>query len=170
MPIIPGEVCIGSATFFSFVAVLLLIFTHVGQLNTSTIPRGISMVKMNVSGFGDALSQSHAGDSAAGLYTTNATAPLEEGDGLRQIYAWGFYSHCAYVAPEQGICSNKSQPNLFQPFDTMVADAPAKFHTVTQFIVPNSGFTDSSFLGSLSRGAYWLCFIGSILAALAMIL
>jgi len=93
--------------------------------------------------------------SAQGLYTTNATAPLEEGQGLRQIYAWGFYSHCAYVAPEQGICSNKSQPSPFQPFDTVVADAPAKFHTVAELLFNSGLLILVSWITFPS--AYWLC-------------
>jgi len=167
MAVIRGELCIGVATFLSFVSLVLLIFVHVSQLNTTTIPRGLAMMKMNTSQYGNALFIAET-DPVDGLYASNATAPLQKGAGLRQLYAWGFYSYCAYTAPEQGICSNTTIGHKVLPFDTMLADVPAMFQAETKFIIHPSSFTDGGFLGSLSRGGYYLCLIGTVLTALSM--
>jgi len=169
MPVIRGEVCIGVATFLSFVSLVLLIFVHVSQLNTTTIPRGIAMVKMNVSQYGNGIFIAQS-DPVDGLYTQNATAPLQQEAGLRQLYAWGFYSYCAYTAPDQGICSNTTIGHKVLPFETMLADVPFRYQTETEFIVPSSTFKDGGFLGSLSRGGYYLCLVGTVLTALSMII
>lgn len=168
MPVIRGEVCIGVGTFLSFVSLVLLIFVHISQLNTSTIPRGIAMIKMNVSEFGNALFVAES-DPVDGLYTTNATIPLQQKSGLRQLYAWGLYSYCAYTTADQGICSKTTIGHRVLPFDTMLSDVPVKFQAVANFIISPSPFTNSGFLGSLSRGGYYLCLIGTILTALAML-
>jgi len=167
MAVIRGEVCIGVATFLSFVSLVLLIFVHVSQLNDTTIPRGIAMVKMNASQYGNALFIAQS-DPVDGLYTQNASAPLQQEAGLRQLYAWGFYSYCAYTSPEQGICSNTTIGHKFLPFDTLLADVPARYQAETKFIITPTSFTDSRFLGSLSRGGYYLGLIGTVLTALAM--
>jgi len=168
MAVIRGEVCIGVATFLSFVSLVLLIFVHVSQLNTTTIPRGIAMLKMNASQYGNALFIAQS-DPVDGLYTENASAPLQQDAGLRQLYAWGLYSYCAYTAPEQGICSNTSIGHKVLPFDALLADVPVRYQAETKFIISPSSFTDGGFLGSLSRGGYYLCLIGTILTALSML-
>jgi len=169
MPIIRGEFCIGLATFFSFVSVVLLIFTHVGQINTSTIPRSISMVNLNASQYGQALFAAQS-DPVDGLYTENATATLRTQAGLRQLYAWGFFSYCAYTEPRQGICSNNTVGNSFEPFDTIVADVPVRYQAETMFIIPQGPFTNTGFLASLSRAGFYLCLVATVLAATAMLL
>jgi len=107
-------------------------------------------------------------DLPTGLYTTNVSAPLGDDAGLRQLYAWGFYDFCAYTDPIHGICSNNSVGHTFRPFDTLLADVPPKFKVQTQFVIPSTSFNNSVLLASLSRSAYFLCLIATILAALAM--
>ncbi|EJD04269.1 uncharacterized protein FOMMEDRAFT_140274 [Fomitiporia mediterranea MF3/22] len=163
-----GELCIGAATVLSFVSVLLIIFAHVGQINTSTVPRGLSMVNVNMSAYGDAL-QSATGDPVEGLYATNATAPLGQGQGLRQLYKFGLYSFCGYMNGTQGICSNHTTALQLQPYDAVLADMPTKFPSLTRAFVPDIyTFTNSHYLGEFSRAAYYLLLLGSICAALAM--
>ncbi|KAF8213504.1 hypothetical protein K438DRAFT_2009685 [Mycena galopus ATCC 62051] len=119
-----GEFCVGAASILSFVSLLLLIFVHVSQINTSTVPRGISLVKINVSAYGDALHQAIV-DPVDGLYTTNASAPFESGAGLRQFYLFGLYAHCGYINSTEGTCTNKSIQNQFTPYAALTSDMPA---------------------------------------------
>ncbi|KAH8120520.1 actin cortical patch SUR7/pH-response regulator pali [Phellopilus nigrolimitatus] len=164
-----GELCIGAATFLSLVSVILLIFAHVGQINTATVPRGLAMLKVNMSSYGAAL-QNAIGDPVEGLYSSNATAPLGEKEGLRQLYQFGLYSYCAYVDKAQGLCSNTSAAFQLQPYDIVLSDMAANYSGLTRGFVPGDlTFTNSHYLAEFSRAGYYLLLIGSICAALAMI-
>ncbi|EMD41639.1 hypothetical protein CERSUDRAFT_110215 [Gelatoporia subvermispora B] len=165
-----GEVCLGAASVLSFVSVLLLIFTHVGQINTSTVPRGVYLVRVDMSGYGQGLAGA-LGDPIQGLYTTNASAPLQQQAGLRDTYDFGLYSYCAYVsASGGGICSNHTTANEFRPYETITADMLSNYSSLTAALIPGSTFTNDSYLGQFSHGAYYPILIGTICAALALIL
>ncbi|KAI0961173.1 hypothetical protein AcV7_000344 [Taiwanofungus camphoratus] len=167
--IMRGELCIGSASILSLAALLCLIFMHVGQINTSSVPRGISMIKVNVSDYGRGLAGA-LGDPIEGLYTYNASAPLQERKGLRQVYEFGLYSYCAYVNKTHGTCSNHSTADRFEPYNVITADMFTNYSSLTDALIADSNttFTDSSYLGEFSNGAYYPLLIGTICAALAL--
>jgi len=164
-----GEVCVGTASFLSFVALLLLIFVHVGQINTSSVPRGIAMAKVNVSGYGDGLRAEFNPDPIEGLYTTNASAPLGVQAGLRQLYEFGLYSHCAYVNATAGICSNITAANRFTPYDAITGDMAANYSQDTNSILTGFTFRNSAYLGEQSKAAYYLILLATICTALALV-
>ena len=110
-----------------------------------------------------------APDPTDGLYTNNASTPLEQHLGLRQEYKFGLYGHCAYVNDTAGLCSNTSAGNRFQPFNAIVGDMQPNFTSISTVLLANSTFTDSDYLGNFSNGAYYLLLIGTICAALALI-
>ncbi|KAJ7770866.1 actin cortical patch SUR7/pH-response regulator pali [Mycena maculata] len=163
-----GEICVGTASFLAFVSLLLLIFVHVSQINTSTVPRSISLVKVNVSSYGNAL---HAAtfDPIDGLYTNNSSASLESNAGLRQFYLFGLYSHCAYVNDSAGTCTNHSIQNQFQPYSALTSDMLLNYTDLTNFILSGTPFANSDSLGHSSRAAYWMLLLGTICAALALL-
>ncbi|KAG8928381.1 hypothetical protein FRC03_001752 [Tulasnella sp. 419] len=167
-----GEYCVAAATFFSFTSLLLLIFAHVGQIDTSNVPRNVNMVSMNVSGYGQAL-YAATGSNAPGLYVENATLPLNHSMGLRQNYAWGLYGHCGYIdvdSRKQGLCSNSSFAYRFVPFDVMLGDVPEQYYIQTRTLVPNvTKFKDSGFLGGLTGPAFYLLFIGTLATFAAVV-
>jgi len=164
-----GEVCVSFASFLSFMALLLLIFVHVGQINTSTVPRGIAMAKVNMSSYGNALHAALYPDPTNGLYTSNASSPLGAQTGLRQIYEFGLYSHCAYVNMSAGTCSNTTIANKFLPFDAVTSDMLANYSQITNTIFLGTTFHNSGYLGTQSKAAYYLLLMGSICAALALL-
>ncbi|KAF7340014.1 hypothetical protein MVEN_01919100 [Mycena venus] len=163
-----GEICVGAASILSFVSLVLLIFVHVSQINTSTVPRGISLVKVNVSAYGDALHRAII-DPVDKLYTTNSSAPLEASAGLRQFYLFGLYSHCGYVNTSAGICTNHSIQNQFTPYSSLTSDMLANYTILTNNIFAGTSFFDSDDLGHTSRAAYWMLLLGTICAALALL-
>ncbi|KAJ6574688.1 hypothetical protein B0H19DRAFT_1125285 [Mycena capillaripes] len=162
-----GEICVGSASFLAFTSLLLLIFVHVSQINTSTVPRGISLVKINVSAYGEAM---HAAiiDPVDFLYTTNSSAPLGFSAGLRQFYLFGLYSHCGYVNDSAGICTNHTIQNQFQPYAALTSDMLPNYTQITNGLLGGVSFSDSDSLGHSSRAAYWMILLGTICAALAL--
>ncbi|KAF5375192.1 hypothetical protein D9758_000024 [Tetrapyrgos nigripes] len=165
-----GEVCIGLASILALASTLLLIFAHVGQINTSNVPKGIYMTKVNVSGYGDSLEVAIL-NPIFGLYTDNASAPLGDSAGLRQYYQFGLYSYCAYVNDSAGSCSNHTAGFRFTPFDTLVSDMRSNFSTLTQELLPGDLILrDSHYLGQTSRAAYFLILLATIGAALTFIL
>jgi len=171
-----GEVCIGVASLLSFVATILLIFAHIGQTNHNSVARGISLVSVNVSGFGLAL-QTATGDASPGFYNNTPYAPLGQGLGVRQIYEWGFYGHCAYVNKSMGLGLCTAEGNgtfgyAFAPLDVLLSDIPSgdkTYRQTSQLLIPPSTFKDSTYERTTSRAGFYLIFIGSISTALAFI-
>ncbi|KAJ7693647.1 actin cortical patch SUR7/pH-response regulator pali [Mycena rosella] len=164
-----GEICVGSASFLAFTSLLLMIFVHVSQINTSAVPRGISLVKINVSDYGAAV---HVAifDPVDHLYTNDSSAPLEFGAGLRQFYLFGLYSHCGYVNTSAGTCTNKTVQNEFQPYAALTSDMLQNYTDLTNFLLGGTAFEDSTdSLGGSSRAAYWMLLLGTICAALALL-
>ncbi|KDR85268.1 hypothetical protein GALMADRAFT_234029 [Galerina marginata CBS 339.88] len=165
-----GELCIGFASVLSFASMLLLIFVNVGQINTSTIPRKIFMVRVNMSDYGAAVQAAISDvNPVLGLYTTNASAPLQAQKGLRQFYEFGLYSYCAYVDEKAGICGNHTIGQRYTPYDIITADMNLNYSIITAPIIPENTFRDSNYLGANSKGAYWLILLGTICAALAVL-
>jgi len=149
---------------------LLLIFVHVGQINTSNVPRGIAMAKVNVSGYGALLKADFYPDPVDGLYTYNASAPLGVQAGLRQLYEFGLYSHCAYVNATAGTCSNITAARKFLPYEVIVSDMAANYSQDTESILSTSlAFRDDSTLGDQSKAAYYLILLATICTALALV-
>ncbi|KAI0080010.1 hypothetical protein K474DRAFT_1658247 [Panus rudis PR-1116 ss-1] len=164
-----GEICISAASVLSAVALVLLIFMHVGQINTSTVPRNIEMIQVNMTSFAQGVAAAISPDPVDGLFTDNASAPLQQRQGVRNIYKFGLYSYCAYVNGSAGLCSNSSAGFRFEPFDLITADMQANYSGIATGIIVNTTFNDSHYLGQFSNGAYYVLLIGTICTALALI-
>lgn len=111
--------------------------------------------------------QGATGDPPDGLYTDNASAPLGQHAGLRNIYQFGLYSHCAYVNASHGTCSNHSTADRLEPFTVISGDITTQWIVTTDALITDTTFTDSSYLGSFSNGAYYLLLLGTICTGLA---
>jgi len=165
-----GETCVAIATFLTFVSVILLIFAHVGQINTSAVPRKLAMVQLNTTAYGIALAKA-TGVAVPGLYLDNASIPLNSGDGLRELYAWGLYGYCGYLFSNHtgGLCSNQTTANPFTPMNAIVGDVPQIYLVNTVTLVPNaSAFKNSGYLAGLTRPGFWMLLIGTICAGVAL--
>jgi len=128
------------------------------------------MMKVNMTNYGSAL-QNAIGDPVQGLYTSNATAPLNQQAGLRQLYQFGLYSYCAYVDNVQGTCSNSSAAFQLAPYSAVLGDMGHNYSELTQGFIPGDlTFTNSHYLGEFSKAAYYMLLMGSICAALAMLI
>jgi len=126
------------------------------------------MVNVNVSAYGTALAAAFAPDEIQGLYTTNATAPLGVGAGLRQLYKFGLYGHCAFEADGLGICTNVTAANRFEPYNILTSDMVSNYSTYTSAIIVNATFRDSNYLGGESHSAYYLLLLGSVFATISL--
>lgn len=109
-----------------------------------------------------------APDPVNGLYATNASAPLARQLGLRQQYKFGLYSHCGYLNETEGVCSNSTAASRFTPYDVITSDMLANFTRISNAVIPQSTFTDTSYLGNFTKSAYYLLIIGTVCAALAL--
>ena len=103
-----------------------------------------------------------------GLYANNASAPLEEGAGLRQTYQFGLYSYCGFVNGT-GLCGNHTFAKQFRPFDTISADMLGNYSVLSAAFIQNVYFRDSKNLGQLSTAACWMFLLGTIFAFLAFV-
>ncbi|TFK19449.1 hypothetical protein FA15DRAFT_674424 [Coprinopsis marcescibilis] len=165
-----GEYCIGFGSILSLASLLLLIFLHVGQINTSTVPRSIYMVQVDTSGYQQAMIVALA-NPFNNVYAPNSSVQLASGGGLRHHYLYGLYTHCAYLAnTTEGLCSSHVVGNQFRPFDTIVEDLPLNISRLSQsFILQDTPFTDAEYTSSNSRAAYWMVLLGTICAGLTFI-
>ena len=109
------------------------------------------------------------GDPIGGLYATNASAPLQQKEGIRDMYKFGLYSYCGYLNGTQGICSNVSTANRFEPFRVITADMLANYTGFTTALITQGTFIDSNYLGDFTNGAWYLILIGTVAAALALL-
>ncbi|KAF8634493.1 hypothetical protein AX15_000929 [Amanita polypyramis BW_CC] len=108
-------------------------------------------------------------DPILGLYTTNASAPLQEGLGLRQYYEFGLYSYCGYINSTAGTCGNHTAGSQFRPYDALTSDMIANFSSITSVVLTNTTLIDSKYLGQSSRAAYWMLLLGAIFTAVTFI-
>jgi len=109
-------------------------------------------------------------DPITGLYTDNASAPLDVRAGLRQVYKFGLYSHCAYVNKTAGLCgTGVNTAYRFQPYKVITNDMLSNYSDYTDTIIHNATFANSSSLGKRSRAAYYLLLFGFILSAISML-
>lgn len=106
-----------------------------------------------------------------GLYTSNASAPLQAGLGLRQFYKFGLYSYCGYISEKEGTCGNHTIGEQFTPFDAVVSDMlPQNYSILTANLIPgNVTLRDSKYLGQSTKAAYWMLLLGTLCAALALL-
>jgi len=165
-----GEICMGFGSFLSLAGLILLIFVHVGQTNTSSTPRGIAIAKLNVSAYGNALAVGFSPDPITGLNASNASLPLGRGLGIRNLYQWGLYGYCGYLDPVNGTCSNITAAARFTPYDSLVADMSANYSRFTDSIIDGTSFRDSALLGGHTHAAYYLIIIGTVLCFVSLLL
>lgn len=104
------------------------------------------------------------------LYTNNASAPLQQQAGLRQLYKFGLYSHCAYVNDTAGRCGNETVGEQFKPYNVLISDMPSNWSIFSQSFIPDTTtFQNSGFLGHNSKAAYWMLLLGTLCTAAAFI-
>lgn len=164
-----GEYCIGAASVLSLLSLLLLIFVHVAQINTSKVPRNLYMAELNVSGYGAALEQVTR-NPIFGLYTDNSSAPLAQGAGLRQTYKFGLYARCAYNNDTAGNCNDHTTGQQFQPLLAITSDMRSNYSMFTLNLIPSDyTFKNSKYTGQSTKAAYWMILLGTICAALALV-
>ena len=104
-----------------------------------------------------------------GLYTDNATAPLNARAGLRQLYKFGLYSHCAYVNETAGKCTDTTAAYEFQPYTVITSDMLANYSGYTNDIIHNTAFFNSPSLGEHTHSAYYLLLLGTIGAIISIV-
>ncbi|KAG8960153.1 hypothetical protein FRC00_000819 [Tulasnella sp. 408] len=127
-------------------------------------------VQVNVTNYGVALNAA-TGVTSPGLYTDNASVPLGDELGLRNIYSWGLYGYCAYLNETAGQCGNQTFANEFRPMDVLLSDTPEAYSIQTRTLVPNAtAFKNSSYLAGLTKPAFWLVFVATLCAGGALLI
>lgn len=174
--------CAGSGILFSVAAVVLIIFGQIGQLSTATVTRNLRIVSINVAGFGEAIGEvtNNGGNNLTDLYnkdtpyfTKNPAGPGPH-DGLRQNYEFGLWNYCATNGPvgsaPRSYCTSRGFGSTIQPAVILEQDIPERFVPALRRALPETVFTADSYLGTYTKAATYLIFIGSIAAALVMLI
>jgi 1,3-beta-glucanosyltransferase GAS1 len=110
------------------------------------------------------------GDPITGLYATNASAPLKNEAGIRQLYKFGLYSYCGYLNNTAGTCTNTTIANKYQPYDALLADMSLNYSALTIFIINGTSSFESPLIATHTHSAYYLILIGTICAFLALVM
>ena len=130
-----------------------------------------SLLISYASSISDALSNALL-DPINGLYAENASEPLQDHRGLRQIYKYGLYAHCGYLETSEstlGICSNDSAAHQYRPYEYMATDMSNFYTTISNAIVDGTTFSNSDSLGGPTKGAYYTILLGTICAFFALV-
>ncbi|CED85108.1 Actin cortical patch SUR7/pH-response regulator PalI [Phaffia rhodozyma] len=165
-----GAVCISAGSFFSLAASIIMVFAHIGQINTSAIPRVLSMIKIDVNGLGTGISAASPSTSVSGLYAnTTSLGQLGSEGGLRQSYRWGLLNSAGYTDGTFGTANSSHFGLRFKPFEAILSDVPSSLQSAVSSAVPSSTFTDGGYTGRYSIAAFYIIFIGSCLAFLTFL-
>ncbi|WRT67939.1 uncharacterized protein IL334_004913 [Kwoniella shivajii] len=166
-----GEHCIAGASVLSAVAIVLLVFAHIGQIGSGALVNSIHMMEVNVAAYGNGY-QGATNKSASGLYDSK-NDKLGSEKGLRQYYRYGLYNACAYQKDGSGICNSSTFAYPAAPLSNIVSDTPSKFQTelkdIIKAITPSPTFQDDAYNRGMTRGGSAMIFCGSVLAAAALI-
>ncbi|WWC88550.1 uncharacterized protein L201_003461 [Kwoniella dendrophila CBS 6074] len=166
-----GEHCIAGATVLSAIAIILLVFAHIGQIGSGALVNSIHMMEVNVASLGNGY-QGAKNESAGGLYDSK-NDKLGGGKGLRQYYRYGLYNACAYQKDGSGICNSSTFAFPAEPFGNLLADTPSKFESKLKDLIvnvkPTPTLKDDGYNHAMTRGGSALIFCGSVLAAAALI-
>jgi hypothetical protein len=110
-------------------------------------------------------------DPIDSLYTDNASAPLQEGDGLRRFYRFGFFSYCGFTNETQsgGICTNHTFGKPYHPYDYLTQDMARNYTEISDAIIFDVTFRDSNYLGRTSVAGFWMIFLGLLTSAVAFL-
>ncbi|KAL8293774.1 hypothetical protein RQP46_000475 [Phenoliferia psychrophenolica] len=169
------NICASGGIIFSVVAVVLLAFGEIGQINTSVVTRHLRIVSVSTTGFGAAIAASDGAppDAVKGVYNTGTLASANGTNaGLRMTYEWGLWNYCATnggLGSSRSYCSKRQFGERFQPAKVLYNDLPVKYQGAFNASVPANVFRDDKYLGAFSMGAQYILFVGAILAALSMI-
>ncbi|KAI0001893.1 hypothetical protein BJV77DRAFT_22227 [Russula vinacea] len=113
---------------------------------------------------------SRTGRSYHRLIRTNASAPLGNEAGIRQVYKFGLYSYCGYLNDSAGTCTNSTIGNKYLPSNALLADMSLNYSALTVFIINGTSSFENQSLGSHTRSASYLILIGTICAFLALVI
>lgn len=163
----PFSVCASLGTFLSLAAVVLTIFVSISQIRPNqTVPRHVRMALIDTTGFGQAVVTASGGNGGvpADFYGSG------NGAGLRPYYSIGVWASCAAgtVDGTADYCSDPSFGNYLALPDIIVADVPQQYQNAASNVIPQSTFTASGYLRNFTRAAFYLIFIGAILAGISL--
>lgn len=153
--------CVGIGEFLTFSAMVLMILVNIGQISSNVVARNFSLTHLATNGINTA-------GTTGSLYANSQSAPLLQGQGIRYDYYWGMYSVCGGLGKTADrACSSNTFGNRFMPVMTLTQDAPQNANIGN--LLPQGVFQDDSYLGRFTNAAFYLLFIGTILAGLAFL-
>lgn len=169
-----GDHILRCGALLIYVALILLVLVHIGQVNPDGVARSISIINMNVSNLGTAL-QAGTEYSSTGLYNSENRS-IGVNEGLHTIYSWGLYSVCGYTSnatwDSGGACTTSSIAHSFGPFDAILQDVPLQYGNVVAWLILNAGrttkFTNSGYFEALTQTAYYFILIATVFTWIAL--
>ena len=159
---------------------------HRFELHRPPTVAHVYKVNVNISGYGlvgairaihfslippprDALASAFSDPTLRQVYTDNASAPFNVHAGLRQLYMFGLYSHCAYVNETAGSCTSTSSTYRFQPSMVIINDVPSNYSGYAEATIRGTAFANSSWLGRSSVAARRLLLVGCIMSPISVL-
>lgn len=142
--------------------------SQMGQITENIVARNIYFTSLNTAGIGSALSNSTSGTGS--LFASDQTAAELANQGLKYNYYWGMYSFCAGQGKnDDRSCSDRYIGYRWEPAQVLADDAQSTYSSEITTALGDSTFTDSHYLGLLSRVANVILLVGTILTGLAFL-
>lgn len=128
------------------------------------------MATLETSTFGTALSV--AGAPASELTSLYGSGPRTgDNTGLRNFYRWGLWTYCA-ASTSSGTadyCTSTTFGARFEPATAIIRDIPTGLSSAVNQVLPDGTFLAGNYTGTFTRIAFYLLFVGAILAGAAML-
>ncbi|GFZ44993.1 hypothetical protein JCM24511_02719 [Saitozyma sp. JCM 24511] len=162
-----GEHCVAGASILSGIAIILLVFVNISQINPGSVTSGLYFAEINVEAYGAAFVG--ATGTTPSMYDTSTTDLMGTGKGLRQYYRWGLYNSCGYQKAGSGICNATVFGYPMDGFANILADVPASYKTTTTDLITSDSFIDANYNHGMSRAGSLLIFVASLASLAALI-
>ncbi|CEH19465.1 Actin cortical patch SUR7/pH-response regulator PalI [Ceraceosorus bombacis] len=164
--------CVGIGEILAFAALVLTILVNIGQISQNIVSRNIYYAELDLTNFEATLrAQAGSAGGVSGVYASDQSSPLGQSQGLRNTYQWGLYNYCGGQNEDQNrACVDSSfGSGRFQPAETIYADLPTEYQSLFNQTVSQGTFADSSYLGRFSHAAFYLVFVGTVLAGVTFL-
>jgi len=159
-----AKFCVGISELLAFSAMVLAILVNMGQISQNIVARNIYYAELDLTGLGG------GGALPATVFAGDQAAPSLQNQGLKETYQWGLYNFCGGAGNTRSCGPRGFGDGRFEPLQVLYADINQQYQTQLNQTVSEGTFADSDYLGRFSHAAFWLIFIGTVLAGLTFLL
>lgn len=146
---------------------VLMILANMGQITNNIVARNIHLAKFRPANLQQVLSED--GVNARNMMATDQSAPLENHNGVRDLYAVGMYGHCGGKSlKDERACTTMGFGYILKPGAIIQSDLPESAGNVDVTDLFNR-WGVGTYSASHWQPAFYLAFLGTIFVGVAFL-